>query len=163
VPSDITQGPAGIRIAPSEGAAISAVIRIGPVTPGLFAANSNGEGAAAAQIVRAHANGSQDPPQATATYDAARQAWIPVPIESASEGDEIYLVLYGTGIRNHSASVKLRIDGQEVPVLYAGPQSEFPGLDQVNVLLPSDPRSGPAQISVAVDGMSSNVLTLFFK
>lgn len=162
-PSDIPQGPAILRIAPSEGAAVSAVIPIGAVAPGLFAANTNGEGVAAAQIVRVHPDGSQDAPQATAAYDPASHTWIPAPIDAPSGGDEIYLVLYGTGIRNHSASVTLRIDGQEIPVLYAGPQSEYPGLDQVNALLPPDLKSGPAEISVAVDGVASNTLTLVFR
>lgn len=162
VPSDIPKGGAVLRIAPANGAPISVVIRIGAVAPGLFAANKNGEGVAAAQIVRVHPDGSQDAPQATEVYDPASGTCVPAPIEAASAGDEIYLVLYGTGIRNHSAPVTLRINGQDLPVLYAGPQSEYPGLDQVNMLLPADLPSGPAEISISVDGISSNALTLIF-
>lgn len=67
------------------------------------------------------------------------RGWIEqTPIDLGPETDEVFLVLFGTGIRGRSslASVRVTIDGVEAPVEYAGPQGEFAGLDQVNVKLP---------------------------
>jgi len=48
-------------------------------------------------------------------------------------------------------------------VLYAGPQAQTPGLDQVNVLLlPTLQGSGPQTVTVVVDGVASNSVTLSF-
>ena len=70
-----------------------------------------------------------------------------------------YLTLYGTGIRNRSslANVTCTIGGVDVPVLYAGPQPEFAGLDQINVALTLNLRGmGEADLIIAVDGVPSN-------
>ena len=55
-------------------------------------------------------------------------------------GGAVYLVIYGTGIRNRSdnTAVSCTVNGQTLPVLYAGAQGDFAGLDQVNVLVPAD-------------------------
>ena len=79
------------------------------------------------------------------------------------DGGALYLVLYGTGIRNRSASsaVTCMVNGTALPVIYAGTQPDYPGLDQVNVLLPASVR-GAATLSVSlmVDGLSSNTITV---
>jgi len=79
------------------------------------------------------------------------------------DGGALYLVLYGTGIRNRSAStaVTCMVNGTALPVIYAGIQPDYPGLDQVNVLLPASVR-GAATLSVSlmVDGLSSNTITV---
>jgi uncharacterized protein (TIGR03437 family) len=78
-------------------------------------------------------------------------------------GGEVYLVLYGTGIRNRSdlAAVTCVVNGTSVPVLYAGAQPDYAGLDQVNVRLPAA-LSGPGtlNVSLTVDGRSSNTMTV---
>ena len=63
----------------------------------------------------------------------------------------IYLSLYGTGIRNHSAlaNVTCTIGGISVPVQYAGPQLQYAGVDQVNVALTLNLRNiGEADVIV---------------
>jgi uncharacterized protein (TIGR03437 family) len=59
-------------------------------------------------------------------------------IDMGPDTDEVYLVLLGTGLRHRSslAGVRAVIDGIEIPVSYAGPQSEVAGVDQVNMKLP---------------------------
>ena len=69
------------------------------------------------------------------------------------------LTLYGTGIRNRSSlsNVTCRIGDVNVPVLYAGAQPTFAGLDQVNVALTFDRRiSGEVDVVLTVDGQTSN-------
>ncbi len=80
-----------------------------------------------------------------------------------AESGAAYLVLYGTGIRNRSetAAVTCMVNGTALPVLYAGVQSDFAGLDQVNVPLPADlVASNMLSVSVKVDGQGSNVITI---
>jgi len=73
----------------------------------------------------------------------------------------IYLSLYGTGIRNRSslANVTCTIGGVSVPVQYAGPQTQFAGLDQVNVLVTLNLRGlGEVDVVLTVDGQVSNAV-----
>jgi uncharacterized protein (TIGR03437 family) len=75
----------------------------------------------------------------------------------------VYVTLYGTGIRNRSSlsAVSVTINGIAVPVLYAGAQALFPGLDQVNIQLPLSLRGArEASVVVTVDGWVSNAVTL---
>ena len=72
--------------------------------------DGTGKGLAAAQIIRVQSGGVQSV-QSVAN-----------PIDTAS--DELYLVLYGTGIRHRSSDQAARctINGVDAPVLYSGPQ-----------------------------------------
>jgi uncharacterized protein (TIGR03437 family) len=45
--------------------------------------------------------------------------------------------LYGTGLGNPSAQVGVTIGGYPAQVLYAGPASSYPGLFQINALIPT--------------------------
>jgi uncharacterized protein (TIGR03437 family) len=80
-----------------------------------------------------------------------------------SANTTVYLILYGTGIRNRSslANVTININGTDVPVLYAGLQPSYEGLDQINVQLPQS-LSGSGQVNVilTVDGQTANVVTI---
>jgi uncharacterized protein (TIGR03437 family) len=82
-----------------------------------------------------------------------------VAIDLGPETDAVYLILFGTGWRGGGAnsSVTVRIDGEEVPVLYAGGQGEFVGLDQLNVRLPRQlMRRGEVTLTLEVDGLIAN-------
>ena len=71
------------------------------------------------------------------------------------------LVLYGTGLRNAAAKPVCTIGGQAVDVLYAGPQGEFPGLDQVNLFVPTSLRGiGAVVLELVVDGVAANPLSV---
>jgi uncharacterized protein (TIGR03437 family) len=80
------------------------------------------------------------------------------------DGENSYLTLYGTGIRNRSSvsAVSCFLDGQEVPVSYAGPQGDFTGLDQVNVAIPSG-LSGAVSVVLMVDGQRSNTASIVLR
>jgi hypothetical protein len=72
------------------------------VTPGLFAANSNGRGVAAAIALRVKADGSQvaEPllqlNQSTNLYEA-------VPVSLGDTTDRLFVLAFGTGFRNRSS------------------------------------------------------------
>lgn len=87
----------------------------------------------------------------------------PAAAQVQREGETIYLVLYGTGIRNRAsvATVSCVVGGQAGTVLYAGKQADMPGLDQVNVLVPAALRgAGEVPVVVTVDGQQSNTVTV---
>lgn len=163
MPSDMPPGPVTLRIASPPAALVSAVIRVAAVSPGLFAANANGEGPASAQIIRVHPDGTQDAPEDTAAYDAAAKTWTSIPIAPAANGDDLYLVLYATGMRHHSTPATVTANGQSLSALYAGRQPTFFGLDQVNALLPPALQRGRLDLSIAADGSTSNTVTLVFQ
>ena len=86
-------------------------------------------------------------------------------IDMGPDTDQVYLVLYGTGIRFRSslANVTAKVAGLDVPVEYAGPQGGSPGLDQVNLRLPrSLAGRGGGAIELTVDGKSANALSARF-
>ena len=73
----------------------------------------------------------------------------------------VYLILYGTGIRGAGSDVSVTIQGTEAHVTYSGPQPDFPGLDQINVLLPKSlTGSGLVNIVLTASGLESNTVTL---
>jgi uncharacterized protein (TIGR03437 family) len=57
-----------------------------------------------------------------------------VPID-VSSGD-VYLTLFGTGFDVLPNGAGAQIGTENIIASYAGPQTQFPGLDQVNILLP---------------------------
>jgi len=61
-----------------------------------------------------------------------------------SASDQVFLVLYGTGIRHRSsdAAVTATVNGISVPVQSAA-QGTYPGLDQVNLALPRGAHRNP--------------------
>ena len=62
------------------------------------------------------------------------------PMRPSSLGsNNLYLVLYGTGIRSVASVFAVTCtvgNNLNLPVTYAGAQSQYPGLDQVVVPLP---------------------------
>ncbi|MEO8370942.1 MAG: Ig-like domain repeat protein [Candidatus Solibacter sp.] len=163
IPPEVAEGPATLRVSTAQGGVSSAVIVVGTVSPGLFAANAGGGGPAAAQFVRVHAGGAQDAPVDAAAYDTAAQAWTTVDVDQAADGEALYLVLYATGIRNRESAVTATIKGQTVAVEYAGPHALYQGLDQINLRLPSGLPHGTAAVAIAVDGKMSNMVTVSFR
>ena len=99
-----------------------------------------------------------------AKLDAAQKLFVPAPISFGNE--QLFLTLYGTGIRHTQgqSSVTCTINGQDLPVLFAGAQPTFLGLDQVNVRLPANfAGTGVATVVIRVDGQASNPVTLTFQ
>ena len=57
----------------------------------------------------------------------------------------------------------MTINGKTFIPAYFGPQGGFAGLDQVNVMLPASMAgSGQVNVSITVDGQTSNVGTIAF-
>jgi len=86
---------------------------------------------------------------------------IPSPIDLGPANEQVYLELYGTGIR-HATSVNVTVGGVNVPVLYAGAVPGFAGEDQVNVgpLPRSLAGKGSVNILLVADGQPANTVNV---
>jgi len=138
VPPTAAAGLAKVTIT-AAGTAVTGNITIAATYPGLF--RQTADGLAAGQIVRVH-NGVQ--------------SFEPLSSGAVTLGsDQVYVVLYGTGIG--SAKVAATIGGAAATVTYAGPQGTYPGLDQLNLLIPSSIAGrGQAYIIITAAGRTSN-------
>ncbi|MBS1790760.1 MAG: VCBS repeat-containing protein [Acidobacteria bacterium] len=169
VPSGMASGVATVTVTSGNGQITTGVILITPTLPGLFTANSDGAGPPAGYVLRVKSNGAQviEP---LIDYDPAQGRFVPRPInfysDSATQPDQIYLVVFGTGIRNRGSlgSVEAALDGSiNAEVLYAAAQGDYVGLDQVNIKLPLIANRPTASLVVVVDGKPSNPVQLKFK
>jgi uncharacterized protein (TIGR03437 family) len=112
--------------------------------PGIFTLTQDGKGAGAiaCQLILKDAEGKVT----SNTYPAP-------PCEISAAQKDSYLLLFGTGFRFADAtSVTVQITRGEtstdlVPV-YAGSQNQFPGLDQINLLLPTDFTAGTVKVKI---------------
>ncbi|MBN8730189.1 MAG: hypothetical protein J0L64_06570 [Acidobacteria bacterium] len=157
VPADIVSGPATLVAERGEGTLAYGRVNIQLVAPGIFSAGSGGRGPAAALVRVVRPDGTQESHLAAeCKADGECRA---IPIALGPEGSVAVLELYGTGIRGRSAlhGVTCTIGDTAVPVLYAGAQGGFTGLDQVNVQLPrSLSDSGLLNVQLSVDGLAAN-------
>ena len=92
-------------------------------------------------------------------------AIVALPIDVTPQSGQVFLILYGTGIRGAQAEqVAATIGGVNVPILFAGPQGSFVGLDQVNVQVPAALAGrGDVAIVVIVAGQAANTIHVTLK
>ena len=158
VPAGTAPGMATVTVGKTASAAL-----IAAAAPGLFAANGNGAGVAAALAVRATAGGVQSP---VPVFQCGSGGCTAVAMDLGAATDTLVVEFYGTGIRGRSsaANVAATIGGAPATVLFAGAQGQFDGLDQVNVVVPrSLAGAGEVPVVLTVDGITANVVTVSLK
>ncbi len=164
VPANTALGRATLVVTSGGNTVAQGALLVSNVAPAIFSADATGKGVPAAQVLRVTPSGvasveSPFRPGATAG------TFVSTPI-NVSTADRVYLILYGTGIRRHSLNpVKATIGGISVPVLYAGAQSQYPGLDQVNLgpLPQTLAGKGEVDLILTVDGVPANVGRVAFQ
>jgi uncharacterized protein (TIGR03437 family) len=148
------EGPATVIITSGNGVISGGIVNITRLAPGLFTANASGQGLPAGYVLRVRGGAQSDEPIAPS-------------IDLGPVGDQVYLILFATGIRYRSslANVTATIGGTPVGVPYAGPAPGFVGLDQVN--LGPLPRSlagrGEVDVALRVDGKQANTMRVNVK
>ena len=158
IPGNVAPGTAHVRVARGGTTVLTGTLDVAAVSPGLYAANGNGAGVAAATYARSSAPGSQA--LAFACQPNAALSCRATPISLSAAGDTIYVTLYASGVRG-AQNVQVNVGGRSVPVLYAGAQGQFAGLDQINISLPSAlAGTGEASVYVIADGKTSNMTTI---
>ena len=154
VPPAAAAGPGRVVIS-SGGTSVNGTVNIAATYPGIFRATAGNLAAAQTLTI----DGGKTIAGSVATTDAKGQI-VPVPIDLSS--GQVYLSLYGTGIG--SAAVTATIGGVNANVSYSGPQGVYPGLDQINLLIPSS-LSGKGQVNVVLTaaGKPSNPVYIVIK
>src|SRR5260370_597571 len=160
VPAGTATGAATFTVM-NGGTNTSVTGNVQTVAPTLFSMNGNGSGVAAATAFRTQA-GNPGISSPVTVFTCTGSTCSSVPIDVGLD-TPVYLTLYGTGIRARGSlsNVKVTIHGISVPVLYAGAQPTFTGLDQVNVALTLNLRgSGESDVALTMDGQTSNTVTV---
>jgi uncharacterized protein (TIGR03437 family) len=158
VPPGVAAGAAQITITSGDGTKSVVVVLVVPVAPGLFELDSSG--LAAAYVILYNTNGTQvfEP---VYTVNSAG-AIVAGAVSLGSSTDQAYLFLFGTGLQAAgTAGVKVSIGGSNIPIQFAGAGGGFPGLDQVNVLLPASlAGKGSVTIQLTANGLAANPVNL---
>ncbi len=156
IPAGTATGTATVTFQNQNGTIQSTTISIGSVSPGIFELNGSGLVAA---LVLPVISGTQQPLQPV--YQIASGSVIPLPINLGPSTEQVYLEMYGTGIRN-AKSVTVTVGGLSVPVLYAGAAPGFAGEDQVNIgpLPQSLAGKGSVNILLTADGQAANTVNV---
>ena len=161
MPSGLATGVGTFTIRDGGSEPLTAIGAVGQVAPTLFSMSGNGSGLVAATAIRVNASNPNLQFPVT-LFDCSSTPCKALPIDVGID-TPVYLTLYGTGIRNRSSldNVLVTINGISVPALYAGPQPNFAGLDQINVPLKLDLRgSGVANLVLKVDQHQANTVTV---
>lgn len=164
LPPGLANGEATVIIQNLNGHASTSTIEIAATAPGLFTANSSGQGAAIGEVLRLKIDGRQiyEP---IAVYDQSQKQFVTRSIHPQEPGERLFLILYGTGLRNNDglSKAKIRIAGEELPVLYAGAQGSFVGLDQINVEITEALfNRGEVDLSLIIGEQQSNTIRVKF-
>jgi len=166
IPPETSVGTAIVTVTSGDGTVSVGTAQIATAAPGLFTANGDGAGAPAAAIMRYNSNGALQSIEGVAQFDPAQQRFVPRPLSIGESTDLVFLILYGTGLRHRQSlsTVSARIGGVDAPVYYAGKQSDFAGLDQINALLPrSLIGKGEVEVELVVDGKTANKVRINIK
>jgi uncharacterized protein (TIGR03437 family) len=156
----IAAGPATVTITNDQKLESQGSCQLTRIAPGLFAANGNGSGVASGLVLRVKTDGTQifEP---IAEFDSLHNLWVAKPIDLGPSGENVFLILFGTGFRFRRASspATARIGGVDVPIMFDGPQGFFAGLDQVNLLLPRTLAGrGTVDVTVAFERQAANLV-----
>src|SRR5262245_53750101 len=167
--SDTAPGPATVSV--NRGAEVLALgsVMIKKVAPGLFTADASGGGLPAAVALRIKADGSQSY-EPILRFDAEQNRYVPIGIDLGpdlgAESDQVFLVVFGTGIRHRSslAAVNATVGDLEAPVANAEAVANLAGLDQVALRLPRGLAGlGEVGVQVLVDGKAANPVKVYIK
>ena len=152
VPSKASTGRATVTVTSGDGVQTTGIVLIQEVAPGLYTANADGEGVAAAIAITTHADGSQTTADIF-TCGSTAGSCVPSPISLGAATDTVDIELFGTGIRHLSSAAALSatINNQPLTVTYSGAQPTMMGLDQINVQIPQ---------SLAGSGLVNLVMTI---
>jgi uncharacterized protein (TIGR03437 family) len=164
LPEGLAAGAATVTLVNADQSIALGTVQVAAVAPGLFTFTQDGRGFPAAYTER-YRNGQNLGAELVAARDAQGN-WAARPIDLGAEGDQVFLTLFGTGVRGRSslAGVTAQVGGVSVPVEYAGAQGGYAGLDQVNLRLPrSLAGRGEVIVSLTVDGRQANAVKVSFR
>ncbi|MGH7817133.1 MAG: hypothetical protein ACREOR_07070, partial [Candidatus Binatia bacterium] len=162
IPRGTANGAATMTVTSGDGTLSVGTAPIANVAPGLFTANADGKGVPAGYVLRIRADNSQSV-EPLSRFDTAQNRFVAVPIDLGPATDQVFVILFGTGIRYRSSlsAVSVRLGGENATVLFVGAQGDFVGLDQLNVQVPRT-LAGRGEIdwTLTADGKTANTVRI---
>lgn len=161
VPVETIEGPASLTLSNRQGETAMSRLEVVRVAPALFTMDGSGQGLPVASLIRTQANGNQI--QESVWRAMPGGGIVPRPIPLGPQTDDLFVVLYGTGLRFRSAlsHVTVTIGGVAAQVLYLGESGGYVGLDQCNVRIPRSLQGrGVVDVTLIVDGIRANQVQL---
>ena len=165
VPSGTANGLATVTVTNSMGEISTGLVAISNVAPSLFSANATGTGLAAAGVFRRTAAGV-DSYEPMVRFDSTTNRFVAVPIDLGPEGDQVFLIPYGTGLRGLSglSGFSATVGGVNAPAFFVGATPGFFGLDQANIRLDrSLIGKGEVDVVMTADGKTTNTVRVAIK
>lgn len=162
IPAGTVAGTATASIFVDGAIFSSGPVTVSAVAPSLFAANANGQGIAAALLLRVKPGNVQSF-EPIAEFNAAQIRYVAKPVDLGPEADQVFLVLFGTGVRGRSSlsALTAKVGGLATVPTFAGAQGAFVGVDQINLPLARTLAGrGEVQIELTADGKAANVVTV---
>ena len=160
VPEGFAAGDNVDFVVNNNGVLSSGKFKLLNASPGIFTVTSDGKGSGSVgcQIVEKDANGV-----------VLGTSYPNTPCKVSTTLIDSYLLIYGTGFRfADAASVVVTVIAADATttdytVIYAGTQQFFPGLDQINLLLPAEFPKGTLNIKVKATTSGTAVESNVFK
>jgi uncharacterized protein (TIGR03437 family) len=158
LPTETSMGTAAVTVRRGSTTLGIASASVGAVSPGIFTANASGAGVPAGLAMLVESGGRRN---IVDLFQWTGAMFLPRPLMAASE--DVYLLLFGTGIRGYRDRVTAAIAGEPVPVAGVAAQGEFAGLDQANLgplARGISGARGEAELVLTVDGVAANAVTI---
>jgi uncharacterized protein (TIGR03437 family) len=155
LPAGLASGPATVIVRTAREVK-TGTLTVAPVAPGVFTADASGAGPAAAYFTRDRGGVQTNEP--VAAHDPSSNTMKTVPVDIATPGDQVYLILFATGLRARTSldNVIVQIGGVAHRAVFAGAQGMV-GLDQINILLSRELIGrGEIDVVLTVDGQAAN-------
>lgn len=158
VPAGTANGTATVSVKRSGTTVAQGTITVDSVQPALFGANANGQGVAAAVLLRRR-NGV-DTFESIVTQQGG--SFVASPIDLGPETDVVVLLAFGSGFRNAAqSSLSATIGGTASTFVAAAPVAGLAGLDQANILIPrSLIGRGNVNVVFTAGGKTANTVTI---
>jgi uncharacterized protein (TIGR03437 family) len=176
VPASTASGTRSVVVRNATGEVARGIINVAAISPAFFTATQNGVGVPAGYVTRVAAGTGQITNETI--YTTTNGVVAPVTIQRRN--DSVFLILFGTGVRNApnlnpandialpgggilrnvAESLEVTIGGRPARVDFAGQQSEYYGVDQVNILIPADAVASPnTPVIIKVRDANGNLVT----
>jgi uncharacterized protein (TIGR03437 family) len=154
MPGGMASGAANVSVNSSDGAVSSGLVNVAAVAPGILTVSG---GLLNAYAVQYDAHGNQTGLVQTVQLNGSG-ALVAAPVSLDPPTSSVYLLIYGTGIRGAPQSqVTVQVGSVKIAPAYSGGQPQYPGLDQINILLPYSLKgAGNVTLTVTAAGQTSN-------
>ena len=163
IPEGITPGQVELTVLHQGSVSEAVRVQVDRVAPGLFSANGDGKGVAAATALRVARDGTRTPLEVS-RYNPDQKRYVAVPLDVRADFSPVYLTLYGTGMLGAERPPVVTIQGRHVRAESVKHSSGFPGVDELVVgPIARSIRNREVEVVAIVDGQTSNAVTVALK